>query len=78
MTKQEIEHTDIMDQPLAIGDAVACPSYNTLLIGFVKKINPKMIGVEFAGYHSHKNKYPKDLIKVDERMATLYLLKHTK
>jgi hypothetical protein len=48
------------------------------MIGFVKKINPKMIGVEFVGWRHHKNKYPRDLIKVDGAMATLYLLKHEK
>ena len=78
MAKIEIEHYDIMDQPIAVGDAVACPNHNMLMIGFVKKINPKMIGVEFVGWRHHKNKYPRDLIKVDGAMATLYLLKHEK
>jgi hypothetical protein len=78
MTKTTVQHFDIMDQPLGIGDAVACPHHNSLMIGFVEKINPKMVGVKFSGWLSHKNKYPRDLVKIDGGMAMIYLLKHTK
>ena len=78
MKKAIPEHNDIMDQPLELGDAVALPSSNSLVIGFVDRINPKMIGVKIVGWRKHINKYPRDLIKIDQGMATLYLLKHTR
>lgn len=73
-----IEHRDLLDQEIKIGDLVACADHNNLLIGTVEKLNPKMIGVKFMGYRSHKNKYPKDMIVVDGPQAMIYLLKHIK
>jgi hypothetical protein len=78
MATQENEHTDVLDQPIKIGDVVACADHNSLQIGMVHKINPKMIGVKFLGWRTHKNKYPKDIVVIEGPLATLYLLKHSK
>ncbi len=78
MTKATIEHTDILGNTLEIGDVVAFSSHNSLAMGIVDKINPKMIGLKRVNSRWRQNKYPLDCIKVDENMGLLYLLKNGK
>ena len=69
-----------MGRLLAIGDYVAYPSSNQLKIGRIAKINAKMIGVNkvpVGNWKDHSNKYPEDLIKLDEQEMTFYLLKNS-
>jgi hypothetical protein len=77
--KIEIEHTDRLGRVLKVGDCVAYPAGNTLVIGVVKKINPKMVGVSELGkartWGSAKNKYPQDCVRLDGPEVTMYLLK---
>ena len=74
-----IEHKDKLGKPIKVGDCVAYPGGNTLLIGTVKKLNTKMITVWEVGSHDSwyigSRKYPQDLIKVDGPEVTMYLLK---
>ena len=66
-----------MGKLLAVGDYVAYPSSNHLKIGRVSKINAKMIGVSKvpAGkWNDYSNKYPDDVVKLDEKEMTFYLL----
>ena len=79
-TKLAVEHKDKLGRVLAVGDAVCYPSHNSLELGTVKKLNPKMIKVIEAGrgaskWYTGSNKYPQDLVKVDGPEVTLYLLK---
>jgi len=70
------EHRDKLGRLLKLGDCVAYPSYNSLSIGTIKKLNPKMIGVATLGKRaSTSNKYPQDLVVVDGPEVTMYLLK---
>ena len=78
--KAPIEHRDKLGQLLAVGDAVCYPSHNSLGLGTVKKLNPKMIKVFEVGrkqtkWYTGSNKYPQDLVKVSGPEVTMYLLK---
>jgi hypothetical protein len=78
--KIQPEHKDKLGRLLAVGDAVCYPASNSLELGTVKKLNPKMVKVYEAGRASSKwytgsNKYPSDLVKVDGPEVTMYLLK---
>ena len=70
------EHRDILGQPLAVGDAVVFPSSNTMYVGTITKLNPKMIKVRRVGSRSkwEQNKYPSDLARVSGPEVTMYLL----
>lgn len=78
--KATIEHRDKLGQPLAVGDAVCYPSHNSLELGTVKKLNPKMVKVFEVGrkqskWYTGSNKYPQDLVKVSGPEVSMYLLK---
>jgi hypothetical protein len=79
MAKEIPEHRDKLGRLLRVGDAVSYPSHNSLELGTVKKLNPKMVKVWEAGRHgkwySGNNKYPGDLVKVEGAEVTMYLLK---
>ena len=70
------EHRDILGQPLAVGDAVVYPSSNTMYVGTVTKLNPKMVKVKRVGKGRgwEQNKYPEDLARVSGPEVTMYLL----
>ena len=73
-----IEHKDKLGKPIKVGDCVAYPGGNTLLIGTVKKLNPKMIGVTRLGgykWDGPNNKYPDQVIVLEGPEVTMYLLK---
>lgn len=73
------EHRDILGQPLDVGDCVVFPSSNSMYIGKIVKLNPKMVKVaKVPGgkYVSEWNKYPGDLAKVSGPEVTMFLLKH--
>jgi hypothetical protein len=76
-------HMDKLGQPLAEGDCVAYPQSNTLYIGTITNLNPKMVKVVQVGAKSWygtagTNKYPNDLVKLDGESVTMYLLKNSK
>jgi len=80
MAKEQPEHRDKLGRVLAVGDAVCYPSHNSLELGTVKKLNPKMVKVFEAGranskWYSGSNKYPQDLVKIDGPEVTMYLLR---
>jgi hypothetical protein len=74
----EITHKDILGNVIKIGDSVVYPSHNSLKIATVVKINPKMVNVTAVGRKIPDRKYPSDLLVVDDRKITLYLLTHSK
>jgi len=78
MPKEEIVHKDKLGRVLAIGDAVCYPDRNSLDLGTVRKLNPKMVTVWEMGRHGKwytgSRKYPYDLVKVDGPEVTMYLL----
>jgi len=79
-TKPGPEHRDKLGKLLEVGDAVCYPCQNSLELGTVKKLNPKMVKVFEAGrsnskWYNGSNKYPQDLVKIDGPEVTMYLLK---
>jgi len=82
MAKEIPQHKDLLDQTLNEGDCVAYPSANTLVIGTITKVNPKMLKVTAIGSKGYWargiNKYPTDLVKLAGEEVTMYLLKNAK
>ena len=78
MTKTPIQHSDLFGQPLELGDCVVYPRSNSMTVGTVAKLNPKMVGVTSVGHSwGNCNKYPKELVKVSGAEVTMYLLRKT-
>jgi hypothetical protein len=82
MPAKEIpEHKDKLGRLLKVGDCVAYPSGNTLIVGLIKKLNPKMVGVSSLGknrsWSSAKNKYPDDCVLLDGPEVTMFLIKNS-
>ena len=78
MSKIEITHKDRLGRELKIGDCVVYPSHNSLSVGTVKKLNPKMVKVMPVGtkYRSTgSNTYPNDIVVVEGVEVTMYLLR---
>jgi len=73
-------HTDKIGQTLELDCCVAYPDGNSLRLGKIVKMNPKMIKLARLGgnYSSTINKYPKDTIIVESSALTMYLLKNSK
>lgn len=79
MTKTtEYEHKDILGNTIKVGDIVAYPSHNSMKIGTVKKLNPKMINITAIGRKYTDRKYSSEVLTVDDPKITLYVLKHSK
>ena len=75
-TKTPVQHSDLFGQPLEPGDCVVYPRSNSMMVGIVAKLNPKMVGVKGAGTRwGDCNKYPQELVKVSGSEVTMYLLK---
>lgn len=79
MSKEIPEHRDKLGRLLKVGDCVAYPSHNSLSIGVIKKLNPKMVGVGKLSKKSYgsSNKYPNDLVLLDGPEVTMYLIKNS-
>jgi len=76
--KEPIAHRDIFGQELLVDDCVVYPQSNSMRIGKIAKLNPKMIsvkGLDEKGWRSDTLKYPSDLVKVHGAEVTMYLLK---
>jgi hypothetical protein len=79
MSKEAPEHRDKLDRLIKVGDCVAYPSSNSLVIGVVSKLNPKMVKVSQLGKKNwgDSNKYPNDLVLLDGPEVTMYLIKNS-
>jgi hypothetical protein len=80
MSKEEIEHKDKLGRTLKLGDCVAYPDFNTLEVGIIKKINPKMLRIVKATTkyrHNGTNKYPEDVVLLEGSDVTMYILKNS-
>jgi len=72
------EHCDILNKIIKLGDIVAYPKHNNMIIGIVKKINNKMINVIEVGRQHVDKKYPQDLLVITDPKITIYMLKKNK
>jgi hypothetical protein len=76
-TKEIPEHRDRLGQLLIVGNFVAFPDRNSLEVGIIKKINPKMIGIRPIKSKRLYNKYPQDIVRLEGSEVTVYLLKQS-
>jgi hypothetical protein len=80
---EEIKHKDLFDRVLSVGSAVVFPIHNSMKLGMVSKINPKMVRVTTVPMPGHYNKsngylkYSKELVIVDGPEVTMYILKNS-
>lgn len=73
-----IQHFDKLGYEITVGCCVVYPSSNMLSLGRVTKLNPKMVKVtKIPGgkWSSESNKYPADVLVVDDAAVSMYLLK---
>lgn len=77
MAKIIPEHKDKLGRLINLGDFVAFPDRNSLEVGIVKKLNPKMIGIGRIKSKWTQNKYPEDIIKVEGPEVSVYLLRNS-
>ena len=75
VTKPAPQHQDLFGQSLEIGDCVVYPRSNSMRVGTVAKLNPKMVGVKGIERWGDCNKYSRELVKVSGAEVTMYLLK---
>lgn len=74
--KEPVQHTDRLGREIELDQCVAFPNSNSLYIGKVRKINNKMIGIDYLGkYRGSCNKYPQDLVVLDSADVSMYMLK---
>jgi hypothetical protein len=78
MAKPVYQHRDKLGQDLNVDDCVAFPDNNSMHIGKITKLTPKMLTIKKVGgqWTWTARKYPIDLIRLDSEAVTLYLLKH--
>lgn len=78
--KAEIKHKDKLGRVLKVGDCVAYPERNTLVIGTIQKLSAKMtmvaeLGKAKSSWRGDTRKYPIDLVLIEGPEVTMYLLK---
>lgn len=75
------EHRDKLGRRLALESMVAYAHGNSLNIGKIVKLNPKMIGVQRVSNEkwgrSTANIYPHDMVLLEGADVTFYILKHS-
>ena len=78
MTKDIPIHKDILGTTIQVGDTVAYPDRNSMRIGSVTKLNPKMVNVKAVQRSYDDRKYPNELLVVNDPKITIYMLKNSK
>lgn len=77
MTKELPVHKDKLGRTINVGDFVAFPQSNSLYVGKITKINPKMVKVlKLPTGKSDYNKYPTDIVRLDASDMTWFMLKN--
>ena len=73
----DYQHKDILGNDIKVGDSCVYPVHNILKIGFVSKLNPKMLDIKTGkGYFTRK--YPHDVYVINDPKLSVYLLKNSK
>lgn len=80
--KETPKHKDKLGREINLDDFVAYPSNNSLAFGQVIKLNNKMVKVikmpRGKYIDTGSNKYPHDMVKIEPKDMTWYLLKNSK
>lgn len=77
MTKEVPVHKDKLGRTISVGDFVAYPQSNSLYVGKITKLNPKMVKVLTLpkAKYDH-NKYPDDVVRLEASDMTWFMLKN--
>lgn len=80
MAKPVPEHTDILGQPLTEGCHVAMSHRNSMMIGRIIKLNPKMLRIVPIGIKTYRSEdgylvYGNQTVRLDGPDALAYILK---
>lgn len=71
-----MQHVDKLGKDINVDVCVVFPAGNSLVVGKVIKLNPKMVGVETITKRPAKyNKYPRDCVVVNSEDVTVAILK---
>lgn len=76
--KTEIKHFDIFNEEILLDSCVAFSSGNSLKIGKIEKITPKMVRIVPYVNQTWKNsfiKYPTDVVVIPTNKVTIWLMK---
>jgi len=82
--KQQPVHKDIFGRVIQEGSTVAFPQSNTLMIGTVGKCTAKKVRVHpvggTSGWYAREGhlKYAHELVNVEGKDVTMYILKNSK
>lgn len=82
-SKEKTKHTDIVGKEIEIDSIVAYSVSNSMKVGKVTKLNPKMVKVKEIKKITHRwntyeyNKYPCDVVVLDGPETMLYVLKNS-
>ena len=77
MAKEIPVHKDKLGRTISVGDFVAFPQSNSLSVGKITKINPKMVKVLLLPRaKTDYNKYPDDVVRLDASDMTWFMLKN--
>jgi len=82
MTKEIPVHKDKLGRQIELENFVCYPDGNSLDIGKVVKINPKMITISRIPDKNRKwggesRKYPHDVVLVEGKDVTMYILRNS-
>jgi hypothetical protein len=83
MTEKEVPvHKDKLGRAIALDDFVCYPNSNNLDIGKVVKITPKMVLVSripdrYRKWGGESRKYPCDLVLIEGKEVTMYILRNS-
>jgi hypothetical protein len=80
--KPQPQHKDKLGRLIALDDFVAFPNHNGLSVGKIIKLNNKMVKIleikKPTRYGaSEYNKYPDDVVKLEQSDMTWYILKNS-
>lgn len=76
-TKEIPVHKDKIGRTISVGDFVAFPQSNSLSVGKITKLNPKMVKVlALPRAKMDYNKYPDDVVRLDASDMTWFMLKN--
>jgi len=78
----DIEYNDLLGNPIVEGSPVGYADGNTIKVGTVEKMTPKMVKIRKLRtgdkrYRSSETllRYPYDIVVLDQKLVTMYLLK---
>lgn len=78
MSKEIPVHKDKLGRMINVGDFVAFPQDNSLSVGKITKLNPKMVKVlRLPTAKSDYNKYPTDVVRLEASDMTWFMLKNS-